>query len=85
MIHKLTEPEKAASLFAGWEETVIWSCLQKIMGEIYADEIQNPQSAAAVLVISFSWQAIRRKSLHVFSPAKRRAGFSFLKIRNGKK
>lgn len=49
MIHKLTDPEKAASLFAGWEETVIWSCLQEIMGEIYADEIQNPQSAAAVL------------------------------------
>lgn len=49
MIYRLTEPEKAEALFEGWEETVIWSCLQGIMGEIYADEIHSPRTAAAVL------------------------------------
>lgn len=26
MIVELENPEKAAALFAGWEETIIWSC-----------------------------------------------------------
>ena len=38
-----------AKLFAGWDETMIWSCLQGIMGEIYTDDAVHPKSAAAVL------------------------------------
>jgi len=49
MIFKLENPARAAALFADWEETIIWSCLQGIMGEIYVDDVDRPTSAKAVL------------------------------------
>lgn len=36
-------------LFSGWEETMIWSCLQGIMGRAYADDGISPQSAQVVI------------------------------------
>lgn len=49
MIYQITETEKAAPLFAGWEETLILSCLQKVMGQVYGNMAETPDSAAAVL------------------------------------
>lgn len=49
MIYELSDTAKAAPLFAGWEETPIWSCLQGIMGKIYTDDPHCPVSALAVL------------------------------------
>lgn len=49
MICELTAPEKAAELFGDWEETLIWSCLQGVMGKIFADDQEHPRSAAAVI------------------------------------
>lgn len=49
MIQKITNIEKVKDLFAGWEETLIWSCMQGVMGEIYADDALNPASAMAIL------------------------------------
>lgn len=49
MVYQLEDTEKAKELFGNWQETVIWSCLQKIMGEIYADDLEKPQSVMAVL------------------------------------
>lgn len=49
MILELKEREKAAPLFMGWQETMIWSCLQGVMGHIYVDSSEEPVSAAAVL------------------------------------
>lgn len=37
MIQKIQDTSKASHLFADWEETIIWSCLQGVMGGIYAD------------------------------------------------
>lgn len=37
-IYKPDDPQTAARLFAGWQETMILSCLQGIMGEIYVSE-----------------------------------------------
>ena len=48
-IEQLKHPKCAASLFAGWEETPIWSCLQEVMGEVYGDHQEYPTSAAAIL------------------------------------
>ena len=31
MIRELEDTSKAASLFDGWEKTLIYSCLQKVM------------------------------------------------------
>ena len=49
MIVRLKETEKADHLFEGWQETIIWSCLQKVMGEIYGDAQEDPTSAMALL------------------------------------
>lgn len=36
-----------AELFHGWEETLIWSCLQGIMGQVVVDDEDDPKSALA--------------------------------------
>lgn len=49
MIHEIIHPKKVAYLFEGWEETLIWSCLQGIMGRVYGDDPANPGSVMATL------------------------------------
>lgn len=49
MHYELTEPAKAEKLFDGWQETLIWSCLQGVMGKIIADDPEEPRSAAAIV------------------------------------
>lgn len=49
MIYRMENPQKAEDLFKGWEETLIWSCLQKVMGAVCANDLENPVSAAAVI------------------------------------
>lgn len=36
-------------LFSDWEETIIWSCLQKVMGRICANDAKNPTAAVSLL------------------------------------
>lgn len=48
-IVRLSNPSIAAPLFDGWQETLIWSCLQDVMGDIYADSDENPVSAMALI------------------------------------
>lgn len=47
MIYELKDTSKAEALFAGWQETLIYSCLQKVMGKIYVTDICFPKSALA--------------------------------------
>ena len=47
LLYRLDNPKAAAPLFAGWEETMLWSCLSGVMGEIYAAAPEAPSSAAA--------------------------------------
>ena len=49
MIVKLLDGEAASLLFSGWQDTMIWSCLQGVMGEVYGDDFEEPRSAMAVL------------------------------------
>lgn len=41
--------ERAAPLFQGWEETMVWSCLQGEMGKVWADEEAHPLCAQLIL------------------------------------
>lgn len=41
--------ERVAPLFAGWEETMIWSCLQGCMGHAIADQEEAPRAAQIVV------------------------------------
>jgi len=51
MVYELTEPAKAASLFAAWKDldAGIVACLDNVMGKIYADDPEQPRSAMAVI------------------------------------
>ncbi|MDY5576021.1 MAG: GNAT family N-acetyltransferase [Lachnospiraceae bacterium] len=49
MIYELEDPDKVSKLFDGWQETLIWSCLQKVMGHIYVKDTGQIDSAVAVL------------------------------------
>lgn len=47
MIYELSETEKAAPLFAGWNDTMIRSCLEKVMGRVYVTDPAAPKAAFA--------------------------------------
>ena len=49
MICKISNPSLVSPLFQDWDETMIWSCLDGTMGELYGDDFKNPKSTAAVL------------------------------------
>lgn len=49
MIFEITQGENAASLFQGWQEPMIWACLQGVMGRLYGDSAKAPSSAMALL------------------------------------
>lgn len=49
MIHKVTNTHSVEHLFAGWQETTIWSALQGIMGDIYAKGTERPDAAMVIL------------------------------------
>ena len=47
MIFELEDTSKVEALFAGWEEILIYSCLQKVMGKVLVTDPENPVSAMA--------------------------------------
>lgn len=47
MIYEIEDTSKVKSLFDGWEETLIYSCIQKVMGKIYVTDLEDPKSAFA--------------------------------------
>lgn len=49
MIHKSTNISSIEHLFSGWQETCIWSALQDIMGDIYAEDCKQPNAAMVIL------------------------------------
>lgn len=53
-MHKLTKEElpAIAPLFEGVQETMVWSCLQGLMGEAYAEE-ETPPACAQLLLGDF--------------------------------
>ena len=48
MIFEVKSNKRIEALFAGWQETLIWSCLQNIMGHLYADSEEQPNCAMAL-------------------------------------
>lgn len=48
-IVEIMDKSVITELFAGWEETLIWSCLQDCMGRAYGDDPENPRSAQIVV------------------------------------
>ena len=49
MICELKETGRASALFAGWQDSVVWSAVQGVMGKIYVDSLEKPESGAVML------------------------------------
>ncbi|MFR2214912.1 MAG: GNAT family N-acetyltransferase [Ruminococcus sp.] len=49
MIYELIETGRASALFAGWQDSVVWSALQGVMGKIYVDSLEKPESGVVML------------------------------------
>ncbi|MBR6402269.1 MAG: GNAT family N-acetyltransferase [Eubacterium sp.] len=49
MVYEIEDMSKAEKIFTGWEETLIYSCIQKVMGKIYVTDNDEPQSAFAFI------------------------------------
>ena len=49
MVIELDDTSKAKDLFAGWQETLIYSCLQKVMGKVWVTDSNEPVSALAYI------------------------------------
>ena len=47
VVYEISDTTKVESLFTGWEETLIYSCIQQVMGKIYVTDVDNPKSACA--------------------------------------
>lgn len=69
-IFKVKDVKTIEKLFEGWNETLIWSCLQGCMGSAYADKLDSPESAQ-IIIADFCFFAgkeneelVRNKSAH---------------------
>ena len=68
MIYELDDTSKVESLFAGWQETLIYSCLQKVMGKIYVTDWENPKSAYAYVGCFAFYAGVPDKELMINKP-----------------
>ncbi|MDO5573983.1 MAG: GNAT family N-acetyltransferase [bacterium] len=53
---KKEEMYKIESIYAGWQESLLWSCMQGHMGRAWVDDIENP-TAAEIWLGDFSYFA----------------------------
>ena len=49
MVFEVKGTEKIRKLFGDWQETMVWSCLQGVMGHLYTDDPEEPESVMAIL------------------------------------
>lgn len=69
MVYELKEIDDAVkSIFAGWEETLIYSCLQQVMGKVFVTDVDNPKSACAYVGCFAFYAGIPDKELVANKP-----------------
>jgi RimJ/RimL family protein N-acetyltransferase len=68
MVYELTDTSKVSALFEGWSETLIWSCLQKVMGKIYVTDLEKPKSAFAFVGCFAFYGGVPDKELVMAKP-----------------
>ena len=82
MVYEVENTEIVKELFDGWEETLIWSCLQRVMGKIYTTDVRRPVSAMAVIG-DFAFLAGRSsEELALYKPECYRKDFTIMVPRN---
>jgi len=84
MIIKLDDTKNVEQLFYNWEETPIWSCLQRIMGDIYVDNLRNPLSAMAIIGDLCFLAGLPNEELILYKPKDRIKNFIIMVPQNEK-
>lgn len=84
MIIKLTNRNIAEKLFAGYEEGCVWSAVQGIMGEVYADDGEKPESGAVILGDFTFFKGKPSKELVTFKPEDCKNDFMIMVPENDK-
>ena len=69
MVYELADTEKATALFEGWSETLIWSCLQRVMGKIFVTDLEKPHSALAFVGCFAFYGGEPDRELVMYKPA----------------
>ncbi|MBO5093834.1 MAG: GNAT family N-acetyltransferase [Lachnospiraceae bacterium] len=82
MIYEITNPDSVSSLFGAWEETMIYSCLQRIMGKIYADDFNKPTAAMAAIGDFIFFAGKPSAELAAYKPERLSNGFSIIVPQN---
>ena len=78
MPYKVEDTQTVAHLFKGWEKGMVLACLQKVMGSIYADNLQNPRSAKALIGDFCVLTGEADTNLLLFWPPQHQSGFVIL-------
>ena len=68
MIFETTGTKEVARLFEKWQDTMVWSCLQGVMGRLYADARETPKSAMAMLGDFCFFAGEPNRELAVYKP-----------------
>ena len=88
MVRKILniEMKSVEKLFKNWDETMIWSCLQGVMGEIYVTEEkikpEEPKSAVAVLGAFAFFAGEPDKELVLYKPDSYQGNFVIMVPQN---
>lgn len=67
-VFTVTDKRTIAPLFEGWQETLIWSCLQDCMGKAYGDSRTHPRSAKIQIADFCFFAGIPEEELVIHSP-----------------
>lgn len=68
MIYEIKDMTTVTAIFDGWNETLIWSCIQGVMGHIYANHIKHPTSAMAILGDFVFYAGVPSKEIIGYKP-----------------
>lgn len=82
MVIKIDDTKKTEPLFYHWQETLIWSCLQNIMGDIYVDSLNQPQSAMAMVGDFCFFAGVPKKELVLYKPKECNKNFMIMVPQN---
>ena len=83
MIYETKGTEKIGELFKGWEESLIWSAMQGVMGKIYVTDREEPLSAMVILGDFCFFAGRPDRELVSFKPDWRSSDFIIMVPQNG--
>jgi len=75
MIYEIKHSEQVSLLFKGRQETLIRSCLQNVMGNLYVNSVENPVSVMALLGDFCFLAGVPNEELVLFKPTWRKSNF----------